>query len=547
MSNWLEQNLPCPCGDSSDAYAINSKGDGHCFSCGKHFFKDDNKEKQELVERQLDVSHEVELDYQFIKYRGIPAAVRERYNVFVGLDKDSNPREVVYRYNQNEINGEEQEPVGKRRILSPDEKGRKRFLTFGEINQVGLFGKHVHDPGSKRSITITEGEEDAQSIDAVLGRDTAGVSVQSASTALRDITKDRDYINSFDKIILWFDNDVAGQEALKKVLNASLFDFQKVFIVGETKFKDANEYLQNDASGDLATVWRAAKRYTPDGIISTFDEIETALNKAKEDAIGTYPFEVLQHNLFGLHRGEVVVFKAAEGIGKTETFRAIEHHLLKTTDKRIGIIHLEEDDGTTIKAIATYELDLPCLLPDMGITNKEIFNGYKRAVGGKEDRVYMHSHFGADDPDVILDNIRFLTTVCGCDFIFLDHITMLVTGHGDDGDERRKLDYISTRLKLMAKEIGFCLCMISHINDDGQTRGSRNITKIANTVIHIDRNKVAEDATERNTTYYTIEKARLGGRTGPGGKVFFDMDTYKMREFSPMDHNPNKGKKELKL
>lgn len=541
MSNWIEQNLPCPCGKSSDAYAVNSKEDGHCFSCGKHFFKDNDNKKEPS---ELD---EVELEYDYAKYRGVPAAIREKYNCFVGLDKDSIPREVVYRYNKNEVNGTTLDPVGKRRLIDLDEKGRKRFLTFGEVAQAGLYGKHVHDPGSKASITIFEGEEDALTGDTVLGQYTASTSVQSASTALRDITKDRDYINSFDKIILWFDNDVAGQEALKKILSASLFDFQKLFLVSETKYKDANEYLQNDDAKDLATVWRAAKRYTPDGIISTFDEIETALNKAKEDAIGTYPFEVLQHNLFGLHRGEVVVFKASEGIGKTETFRAIEHHLLKTTDKRIGIIHLEEDDGTTIKAIATYELDIPCLLPDMGITNKEIFNGYKRAVGGKEDRVYMHSHFGADDPDVILDNIRFLTTVCGCDFIFLDHITMLVTGHGDDGDERRKLDYISTRLKLMAKEIGFCLCMISHINDDGQTRGSRNITKIANTVIHIDRNKVAEDPTERNTTYYTIEKARLGGRTGPGGKVFFDMDTYKMREFSPMDHNPNKNKKELKM
>lgn len=519
-------HLPCPCGKSSDAFAKYDNDEGHCFSCGKHFFPDNGEKELSLPEYET---------YRYEEFRGVPSLIMEKYNAIAGVTNGV-VNEIIYAYTANDV--EESQAVGKRRLLNPDSKGRKQFVTYGSINQAGLYGMHVHPPGSKRSVTVFEGEQDALSGDTVVGDKTASVSVQSASTALRDVRNNRDYLNSFEKIIFWFDSDVAGQEALQKVVSAGLFDFSKVFIVSDTKYKDANEYLQANETKELFSVWKSAKRYTPDGIISTFSEIEEALNKAKEDQIGTYPFEQLQQNLFGLHRGEVIVFKAPEGIGKTETFRAIEHHLLKTTDKRLGIIHLEEDDGTTIKAIATYELGVPCVLPDSGVTNKEIMDAYVKAVDGREDRVYMHSHFGADDPDVILDNIRFLTTVCGCDFIFLDHITMLVTGHNDDGDERRKLDYISTKLKLMAKEIGFCLVMISHVNDDGQTRGSRNITKIANTVVDIYRDKVASDLNVRNTTHYTIEKARLGGRTGPGGKVFFDMNTYVMRDFTGMDHKP---------
>ena len=63
--------------------------------------------------------------------------------------------------------------------------------------------------------------------------------------------------------------------------------------------------------------------------------------------------------------------------------------------------------------------------------------------------------------------------------------------------------------------------MISHVNDDGKTRGSRNITKVANSVIHLDR-AVSEGSTG---TQITVEKARLGGRTGPGGKVYFDRES----------------------
>ena len=84
------------------------------------------------------------------------------------------------------------------------------------------------------------------------------------------------------------------------------------------------------------------------------------------------------------------------------------------------------------------------------------------------------------------------------------------TGSQDE-DERKKLDRVSQSLKLLAKELRICIVMISHTNDDGKTRGSRNISQVANTLIPLERNKVATDASERLRTYLTIEKARLGG------------------------------------
>jgi hypothetical protein len=72
--------------------------------------------------------------------------------------------------------------------------------------------------------------------------------------------------------------------------------------------------------------------------------------------------------------------------------------------------------------------------------------------------------------------------------------------------------------------------MISHVNDNGQTRGSRNISKIAHTVIDISRDKLAESEEIRNTTFLTVEKNRFGSKTGPGGKLFFDPVTFKIND-----------------
>lgn len=431
---------------------------------------------------------------------------------------DNTPVEIAFKYPWDEI-----------KVRGYSEK---YFKTVGK-SQAGLFGKNLFDPGSKESITITEGELDAPSIyEAVRGR-TAATSVHSASTAKRDCIADRDYINSFNRIIICFDNDESGQKASKEV--SSLFDFRKVYHVKFNKYKDANDYFQAGEVDNLEKAWSAAKRYSPDNIISEFGDILAALEKSEEDQIGTYPFRSLQAMTYGLHKGEIIVFKGFEKIGKTEIFRAICHHLLKTTKSNIGVIHLEEDNATTIKGIAQYELGQPAILPDSGLSTTDIFDAYKAAVGGRDDRVHLYQSFETEQEDAFLDGIRFLGAGAGCDFIFFDHISWLGTGTSESEDGRRKLDRISQKLKLLAKELGICILMISHVNDEGKTRDSRNITKVANTIIHMDRDKLHSDEHVRRTTTLTLEGVRLGGSTGPAGRLYFDPMVYRLRDYEEAD------------
>lgn len=399
----------------------------------------------------------------------------------------------------------------------------KRFRTIGDMKNAHLFGRNVFDRASKRVITITEGEYDAMSVFQMVGNESAAVSVRSSVTAKLDCKEEYEYINSFEKIVINFDNDEAGQEAAKKV--ASLFDFKKVFNLSLSRGKDANYYLENSLVDEYCKAWRGVKRYTPDNILSTWGDFAKALGEKREQRIGTYPFEQLQSMLHGLHRGEVVVIKGDEGIGKTELFRAIEDHLLATTKAPIGILHLEEDNGTTLRGIASYHSKDGSIHPDNDVSDEEVLNTVKEATGNDEARIFLHSSFDVEDEDAFTDNIRFLVAGCGCEFVFLDHISWLATStdatKGDD--ERLKLDRISQKLKKMAKELGFCLVEISHVNDDGKTRGSRNITKVANTVIHVTRDKTSTDPVERNKMSLMIEKARLiGAKSGPAGFALYD-------------------------
>jgi len=505
-SEFIMVHEPCPCGDSSDAFAIRENGSGLCFSCNKNF------STKELLETNMD---SIEYEYKIIGLRGISRKTFEIYGVQTKLLGDT-PIEVAFPYYGPE-DPETGEIIECYKVREVDSKNM-RWVGQG-VKDTRLFGQDIFDPGSKKSITITEGEFDAMAAYEMLRGQSACVSIRNgAGGALADFKKHYDYINSFERIYICFDNDKPGEAAVKSI--QGLFDFRKVYHVKFHKFKDANDYIQNDSADDFEATWKSAKRFAPDNIISGFDQIEEALSEQNEDQLGTYPFPDLNEMLYGIHAGEVIVIKAGEGVGKTEFFRATEHHLIKTTEYPIGIIHLEEDNGTTIKAIAGYELGVPAVLPDCGLSREDILSGYKRAVKDDEGRVHIHSSFDVEDEEAFLGNIRFLVSAVGCRFIFLDHISWLATGLQDE-DERKKLDRISQKLKLLAKELRFALIMISHINDDGKTRGSRNITKVANSVIHLER-----DLREGSTgTQVIVEKARLGGRTGPAGKTFFDRES----------------------
>jgi len=536
-TKWYDYGLPCPCGKSSDAYAIDLEGDGFCFSC-KEYFKDRTTElsrssafdKDSVVNEAIDeVSENIEFEYY--PHRRISKRTFEFYDIKTVM-KDNLPYQTGFEYPGKGVK------IRNHKFTKP----RDKWFTKGDLKSPGLYGRDKFDPGSKEFIVICEGMYDAPSVYEMLrGKSVAPVSVTSSGMARRDCIQDWEYINSFKKIVLAFDNDDAGREATKAV--APLFDFNKVYQLRMEKRKDPTEYLENYEDKEFCDLFEAARRFAPDNIISSFHEIKAALHDSNENMICDYPFQGLNNSLYGLFEQEYVVVKAPEGVGKSSLFRAIEYHILKKTDYNIGLIHLEENSATTIKGLVSYELRENLVLPDNSTSEDEIFKGFKDLVQNNESRVHIYTSYDVEDEQGFLDNIRFMATAGGCKVIFFDHITWLATGQADDNDgaERKKLDRISQKLKLLAKELNICIILISHINDAGQTRGSRNITKVADTVISISRDMLSENPETRNILAFMVEKARLSAKTGPSGHAIYDRDTGTLNDPAFKSDNNLKG------
>lgn len=449
--------------------------------------------------------------YEYLPFRGITKKIVEFFDVKTRIDKDGKPQGVCFR-----------QPNGAVKLKNFDPK----MVCWSKEHpapEPGLLFKDKFAAGSHKYVTITEGGEDALSLYQVLGSPV--VSVQCAVTSARDIGADRSWLQSFERIYLAFDNDEAGREALRS--SAKLFDYSKIYVVKFSNRKDANEYLQAGEVDDLRNIWWNSKKYLPETVISSFAEFKKILSEPTKLGV-PYPFKTLTDMTYGIRTSESVLITAQEGIGKTELMHAIEFKLLKETKDAIGAIFLEEPKKRHLQALGGLEIGRPAHLPDSGCSEDQIIHALEKVLA-EDDRLHIYSHFGSDDPAILLDTIRFLVTARNCKYILLDHITMAVSGLSGE-DERRALDYLSTRLEMMVKELDFALIIVSHVNDEGLTRGSRYISKVADIRIDAKRNLLSADPVDRNTTHLSVSKNRFCGRTGPAGKVLFDLDTFTFKE-----------------
>ncbi len=292
------------------------------------------------------------------------------------------------------------------------------------------------------------------------------------------------------------------------------------------KFKDANAYLEGGNKQAFLKKLSSAGPILPDGVISSFNDIANAISGGSRKALVDLPYKGLQEKLEGLAPGETVLFSGLPGIGKTEIFRALEHHILKTTDYNIGLIHIEEKRETTIQNLLTYELQVPLKRAATEISLEEQIKAYKNLVR-REDRCYIYSHYGSDSPDTIIGIVRYLVAVCGCKFIFFDHINIAVSGLGSDAsmDERKTLDYLSTRLNTLAIELDFNLVAICHITDGGETRGSRNMSQTFHVHVRLARDIKHPNPKERSKLNFEVIKNRPVGPSGPAGFAYYNENT----------------------
>jgi twinkle protein len=361
------------------------------------------------------------------------------------------------------------------------------------------------------------------------------VSVDSASSARKDCADNFEYLNSFEEIVLCFDKDepkrhpdgsvsYPGQEAAEAV--AQLFPPKKVRILTLQKAKDANDYLKNDWTKEFVQEWWRAPTWTPQGIVLGTDLWNEISKEDTTDSID-YPFQGLNELTYGLRLSELVVITADTGVGKSQILRELSHYLLNHTQHSVGMMFLEETMKDTGLGIMSIEANKPLHLPDVRseVSLEELKKYYDKTVNS--ERVILYDHFGSNNIADLLAKIRHMAAM-GAKYIILDHLSIVVSDQ--QGDERKQLDEISTKIKQLTIELNICVIAVIHQNRQGQIRGTAGVEQLANIVIKLFRDKESEDPWRRNVTKVLVQKNRFCGRTGPACYLFYDSETGRLSE-----------------
>ncbi len=412
----------------------------------------------------------------------------------------------------------------------------KRFAYLGEKN-AGLWGEHLWKGGGKM-LVITEGEIDAMTVSQLQGNKWPVVSLPNgAPAAAKAIRKSLDFVSSFDKVVMMFDMDEPGREA---ALEAAKLLRPGQGHIAELPLKDPNEcLLAGEGRAVISAMWDA-KPYRPDGIINASDLWESVRN-AKENHSFEYPWLELQTKTRGARKGELVVFTAGSGVGKTAVIREINYNLLQQ-GLTVGNLMLEENVDRTALGYMGLHLNHPLHLDRGEFTEAELREAFDATTGS--GRLWLYDHFGSTSAGNLLERVRYLATACGCDFITIDHISIAVSdaeANNTDLDERKLIDMLMTKLRSLVEELGVGLFLISHLrrpqgkgHEEGavtslsQLRGSHAIAQLSDMVIGLERDQ--QDDETRNETIVRVLKNRFSGDTGTAGILFYDYATGRLHD-----------------
>lgn len=521
---------------SSDAMRMYEDETGFCFSCSEFFSKEqlakaagnndaeieEEFEKMDTPTKRLKVPDAPKSKYTKItvedvsrfpirgfKDRGIMKNIAEFFNVRVTYDEDGSIEAHYYPY-----------------ASGTAWKIRKLPKDFTWINKsADLFGKEKFTGGGRR-LVICEGEIDcmtmAQASFEKYGKVYPVVSL-SSSVMTKSILENRDWVRSFQEVILMFDHDDAGDKATAEAIKIIGADKVKI---AKLPCNDVNEtYVQHGGPALMNCMFDAAA-YIPPGIIGK-EAIWEALVNYNSAVATPYPpcLEGVNTKLKGMREGEITLFISGTGSGKSTLLRETIMHLLETEpNSKVGIVSLEESPQETARKLAGMAINRNPAYEEIPIEDLKV--GFDAVFGS--DRVVLLDHQGSINDSRIIDQLEYMCLV-GCTHLFVDHITILVSEGVENLTGNEAQDKVMNDLLRIVKRYPVWIGLVSHLRkapgggkafEEGKLpsiddiRGSGSVKQISFDIIAFARNLTATDENERNTILMRVLKSRYTGLTG---------------------------------
>ena len=513
------------CG-SRDNAAEYSDGHTYCFGCAAY----QHGEGVEAPKRVSTIGSTqlIPGEYKHLSRRKLTEQTCRKFGYQVGQYNGQTVHLATYRDNKGQAVAQ--------KIRTKD----KKFSIYGDAKAMTLFGSHLWSNGKK--LVVCEGEIDCMTVSQVQGHKWPTVSVPNgAQSAKKALINNYDYLEGFDEIVLLFDDDEAGRQAQLEC--AEVLPVGKVKLASIAPYKDPNDaLLAGDANAVIQAIFQA-RDYRPDGIVTAAD-LRSVIGVADAVSAISYPYVLLNDITKGLRAGSLVTIAAGSGVGKSTFVRELAYRV-HMDGFPVGMMMLEETTKRTVEGLVGIHLNKNITVDPEETNREEVLDAFDELT--KDQQFYLFDHFGSTDMQTITNRIRYMVKGLGCKVVFLDHISILVSGlTGQVSDERRLVDDIMTNLRTLVQELDICLVVVSHLrrpqgelgHEGGakvslsQLRGSHAIAQLADTCIGIQVDP--EDPTS-GKRFVTILKNRHTGEVGPAGVLKYDRKAGRLHELSEFD------------
>jgi twinkle protein len=142
--------------------------------------------------------------------------------------------------------------------------------------------------------------------------------------------------------------------------------------------------------------------------------------------------------------------------------------------------------------------------------------------------MFFYDHFGSLDSENLLSKLRYLAVGCKCDFIILDHISIVVSGQESSSEgERKDIDILMTNLRSLVENTGVGVIAIVHLSkppgvshEEGGTRHAVPppwlglLKQLPDNVVAMERDQQSDTKSDESTI--RVLKNREFGELGGG-------------------------------
>ena len=502
------KNNKCLCflhSESNPSMAFDSKKKKFkCFSCGQsydifnHYQEHYNQsflEATKSIVRDFNLNIDIIINDTDRKLKKAPTkhnnytenilSYCEKRNIskstidYVGVKENNNC--VVFEY-KNELG----EHLANKYRKTKKSEGPKMWFEKGtNVNTLFNMDKvNVSEP-----LLITEGEFDCLS--AIESGFKNAVSIPSGVNSTNEwITSNWTFIEQFEEIIIWFDNDEAGIKGAREVFNR--LPNASVKIVRCEIANDINELLHK--YGKMAILKQIEKATTPtlEGVatldmIEDFDVHEAETLKTGIDDIDT--------DLIGMVFGSLNVLSGRNGSGKSTILNQIYIAEAINQGYKTFLFSGELIGGNVkywlLQTLANEEQFAEYTAKDGHKYKKVTIQAKEKIVQDVKDRFFLYD---SDDYriEAIIEKMTILAKRYGVRVFIIDNLMTLESSLKDKYEA--ETDTVK-KLKNFAKKYNAIVHLVAHprksMNENiskDDVSGSANITNLADYVTVIERN-----------------------------------------------------------